>query len=78
MEEDKTKLIEVYKGSLWEAELVRTMLGDNDIQATTKDAMIVNLTLPANVVDVSVWVNEKDYEPAMEVVRAYEKNNDGD
>lgn len=78
MKEDKTKLIEVYKGSLWEAELVRTMLGDNDIEATTKDAMIVNLTLPANVVDVSVLVNEKDYEPAMEVVRAYEKNNDGD
>lgn len=78
MKEDKTKLIEVYKGSLWEAELVRTMLGDNDIEATTKDAMIVNLTLPANIVDVAVLVNEKDYEPAMEVVRAYEKNNDGD
>lgn len=78
MKEDKTKLIEVYKGSLWEAELVRTMLGDNDIEATTKDAMIVNLTLPSNIVDVAVLVNEKDYEPAMEVVRAYEKNNDGD
>lgn len=78
MKEDKTKLIEVYKGSLWEAELVRTMLGDNDVEAVTKDAMVVNLALPATVIDVSVLVNEKDYEPAMEVVRAYEKNNDGD
>ena len=26
MEEDKTKLVEVFTGSLWEAELVKTML----------------------------------------------------
>lgn len=78
MEEDKTKLIEVYTGSLWEAELVRTMLGDNGIETAIKDALLPNLTLPAIIMDVSVLVNEIDYEPAMEVVRAYEKNTDGD
>lgn len=78
MKEDKTKLIEVYTGSLWEAELVKTMLGDNGVEAVTKDALIPNLTLSAIIVDVAVLVNEKDYEPAMEVVRAYEKNNNGD
>ena len=78
MEEDKTKLIEVYTGSLWVAELVRTMLGDNGIETAIKDALLPNLTLPAIIMDVSVLVNEIDYEPAMEVVRAYEKNTDGD
>lgn len=78
MEEDKTKLIEVFTGSLWEAELVRTMLGDNDIETAIKDALLPNLTVSAIAMDVSVLVNEIDYEPAMEVVRAYEKNADGD
>lgn len=78
MKEDKTKLVEVFAGPMWEAELVRTMLGDNGIEAATKDAMVVNLTLPVTAIDVAILVNEKDYEPAMEVVRAYEKNTDGD
>ena len=78
MKEDKTKLVEVYTGSLWEAELVKSMLGDNGIEAALKDALVPNLTISAIAVDVSVLVNEKDYEPAMEVVRAYEKNTDGD
>lgn len=78
MEEDKTKLIEVYTGSLWEAELVKTMLGDNGVEAALKDALLPNLTVSAIAIDVAVLVNEKDYESAMEVVRAYEKNTDGD
>ncbi len=78
MEEDKTKLVEVFTGSLWEAELVKTMLGDNDVEAVLKDALQPNLTVSAIAVVVAVLVNEKDYEPAMEVVRAYEKNTNGD
>ena len=71
-EEDKSKLIEVFTGSPWEAELVKSLLGNSDIEAVTKDGMVVN------VVDVSVLVNEKDYEAAMEVVREYEKRENGD
>ena len=40
--------------------------------------MVVNVVLPATAVDVSVLVNEKDYEAAMEVVRDYEKRENGD
>ena len=49
-EEDKSKLIEVFTGSPWEAELVKSLLGNS----------------------------EKDYEAAMEVVREYEKRENGD
>lgn len=77
-EEDKTKLIEVFTGSPWKAELVSTLLGNSDIESVTKDGMVVNLVLPATAVDVSVLVNEKDYEAAMEVVREYEKKENGD
>ena len=70
-EEDKSKLVEVFTGSPWEAELVKSLL-------VTKDGMVVNVVLPATAVDVSVLVNEKDYEAAMEVVREYEKRENGD
>lgn len=77
-EEDKSKLIEVFKGSLWEAELVKSLLGNSDIQSAIKDGLLVNAVLPDTALDVAVLVNEKDYEAAMEVVREYEKKEDGD
>lgn len=77
-EEDKTKLIEVYSGSPWEAELVKSLLENSNIEAAAKDEMVVNMVLPATAIDIRVVVNEKDYEAAMEVVREYEKKKDGD
>ncbi|MBQ8501185.1 MAG: DUF2007 domain-containing protein [Bacteroides sp.] len=74
MKEDKSKLIDVFRGTVWEADLLKSMLNDNDIDAVTKDSMVVNLALPATAVEVSVLVNESQYEPAMEVVRQYEEN----
>lgn len=76
-EEDKSKLVEVFSGSLWQADFVVSLLGNNEIEAVTKDGMVVNVTLPATAVEVSVLVNEKDYEAAMEVVREYEKKEYG-
>jgi len=35
--EDKSKLVEVFKGSLWEAELVKGLLEANGVKAVTKD-----------------------------------------
>ena len=46
-EEDKSKLVEVFTGSPWEAELVKSLLGNSDIEAVTKDGMVVNVVLPA-------------------------------
>ena len=71
-EEDKSKLVEVFNGSLWEAELVKSLLENNGIESTLKDGMVVNIVLPETAVDVA------NYEAAMEVVRSYEKKEDGD
>ena len=67
--EDKSKLVEVFKGSLWECELVKGLLNDRGIEATVKDGLGVNLALPATAISVKVLVNEADFEPAMEVIR---------
>lgn len=44
--EDKSKLIEVFKGSLWEAELVKGLLEANGVKSATKDGIAVNIALP--------------------------------
>ena len=67
--EDKSKLVEVFKGSLWECELVKGLLNDRGIEATVKDGLLVNLALPETAISVKVLVNEADFEPAMEVIR---------
>lgn len=76
--EDKSKLVEVFRGSLWEAELVKSLLESGHIEATTKDGMVVNVVLPASAVDVKVLVNEEDFEPAMEIVREYARKTNGE
>ncbi len=78
MKEDKSRLVEVFSGSPWKAELVKSLLGNSHIEAVTKDGMVVNVVLPDTAVDVSILVNEKDYEAAIEVVREYEKKENGD
>ena len=67
--EDKSKLVEVFKVSLWECELVKGLLNDRGIEATVKDGLLVNLALPETAISVTVLVNEADFEPAMEVIR---------
>ena len=76
--EDKSKLIEVFKGSLWEAEMVKSLLDNAEVEAALKDGMVVNVVLPATAVEVKVLVNEANYEAAMEVVREYENNQSVD
>lgn len=71
--EDKSKLVEVFKGSLWETELVKGLLEANGVKAVTKDDMAVNVALPETAIDVTVLVNEADYEPSMEVMRARDR-----
>lgn len=71
--EDKTKLIEVFRGSLWEAELVKGLLKDRGIESAIKDGLVVNVALPETAVSVEVLVNEADYESAMDVIRERSK-----
>lgn len=77
-EEDKTKLVEVFNGIPWETDLVKSLLSNNGIQCTNRNSMTGSIMLPPTAIDVVILVNEKDYEPAMQVIREYEKNKEGD
>lgn len=75
--EDKSKLIEVFKGSLWEAELVKGLLEANGVKSATKDGIAFNIALPETAIDVAVLVNEEDYEAAMQVMRERDREQNG-
>lgn len=71
--EDKSKLVKVYSGTPWEAELIRGLLASNHIQSMLKDGIVANVIFPKTAVDIAVMVNESDYEAAMQILREREK-----
>ena len=56
-EEDNSRLIEVFSGSRWEAELIKGLLESNEIDAALKDGLITTIA-PYISPTVSVMVKE--------------------
>lgn len=71
--EDKSKLVKVYSGTPWEAELIRGLLASHHIQSMLKDGIVANVIFPKTAVDIAVMVNESDYEAAMQILREREE-----
>ena len=69
----KEKLVEVYAGTLWQAEIVKGLLEANSIPCAMLDETIGAVTSPYSPTsgDVLVVVDEKDKARAIEVM---EKN----
>ena len=67
-----SRLVEVFSGSRWEAELIKGLLESNEIAAALKDGLITTIA-PYISPTVSVMVTEDCYEPAMEIIRNREK-----
>lgn len=66
----KEKLVEVYAGSLWQAEVINGLLNANGIPCAIMDNTIGAVTSPYSLLsgDVSVVVEEKYKEHAIEVI----------
>jgi hypothetical protein len=66
----KEKLVEVYAGSLWQAEVINGLLNANGIPCAIMDNTIGTVTSPYSLSsgDVSVVVEEKYKEHAIEVI----------
>ena len=75
MEEDKSKTIEVFKGSRWEAESIKNLLFSNGIGAMTKSGAM-NSIAPSLQPDVSVMVSEENYEAAKAIIAEVELKGD--
>lgn len=74
-EEDNTKLVEVFAGSIWETELVKGLLENSNINAALKDGLMTSIA-PYISPTSTVMVNEADYEAAMEIIRSREEKSE--
>ena len=66
----KEKLVEVYAGSMWQAEVIKGLLDANAIPCAVIDESIGAVTSPysSTAGDVFVVVDEKDKERAVEII----------
>lgn len=69
---DNSRTVQVFKGSSWEAELVKGLLIDNGIAAMTKDGAMASIA-PYIVPDVTVLVYEEERERALRIIEEREK-----
>ncbi len=74
---DHTHAVEVFKGSPWEAELVKGQLENSGIATILKDGILATLA-PYLAPDVTILVSQDDYETAMEIIRERDKNRNDD
>lgn len=72
---DTGRIVEVFNGSRWEAELVKGLLESSDIIAEVKDGLMSSIA-PYISPTVSVMVNEDQYEQAMEIIRDRDKKDE--
>ncbi|NDV66381.1 DUF2007-related protein [Bacteroides sp. 224] len=75
MKEKDAPLVEVFNGSPWETELIKGLLESNGIQAALKDGLLTTIA-PYISQEVTVLVNQDDYESAMEVIRNREQEKE--
>jgi hypothetical protein len=70
--------VEVFCGTIWEAELVKSLLENAEIETFLKDeingTMVPWVTSPGGVGSVKVIVSNVDHDKAMLIVNDYGKN----
>lgn len=72
---DYSRTVEVFKGSPWEAELVKGLLENNGIATIIKDGLMSTIA-PYIAPDATILVSEERYEDAMEIIRERDKGKD--
>ncbi len=79
MNEDKSKLIEVFHGSQWEVSMVKSLLADGGIDAVLMGEAAASVMYPlGGGTEINVFVNEGDAETARAIVESYKtKKTDG-
>lgn len=74
----KSDMREVFDGTNWQAEMVRSLLADAGIVSFIFDGIIGTLnpwwTAPGGAGSVRVFVPEKDFDSAKQVMKDYERN----
>ncbi len=72
---DKERMIRIFSGTMWEAEIVRSLLQMADIDSFLKNTTINSYAFePISSEGVKVMISESDLQIAQEIVDEYNKN----
>ena len=75
MEKDNDAIIEIYTGTLWESEMITSLLKDAEIQSFLKNSLLESYTYePISAAGVKVMIFSSDYKRAKEIVDSYKRN----
>ena len=70
--------VEIFSGTIWEAEMVKSLLENAEITAFVKDEIMGTIapwySAPGGAGSVKVIVSNLDYDKAKLIVEDYEKN----
>lgn len=76
---DGDPVIEIFSGTLWEAEFIRTLLLDNEIDAFVKNSVLSTYVYePLFSSGVKVMIKSSDYEEAIKIVNDFMKAKKSD
>ncbi len=68
-------VIEIFSGTLWEAELIKSLLRDSEIDSFLKNDVINSYIYePIIASGVKVMISSSDFEKAKEIVEKYYRN----
>ena len=69
---DQDPLVEIFSGNLWEAEMVRSLLKDSEIDSFLKNVVLNSYALePTHAGAVQVMILSSDLDRAREIVEDY-------
>ena len=75
MEKDNDAIIEIYSGTLWESEMITSLLKDAEIQSFLKNNVLESYAYePIYATGVKVMIFSSDYKRAKEIVDSYKRN----
>ena len=75
---DESEAVEVYRGTIWQAEMVKSLLNDEGIEAYLKDevngTMFPFMVAAGGSGSVTIVVSEEDADKALRIIERYESN----
>ena len=76
MDRDKDVFVTAFSGTLWEAEMVKTLLLDAGVESFLQHATLNSYAFePISSEGVKVIISGRDIETAKAIVEVYSKNN---
>jgi hypothetical protein len=75
MDKNKVSIIEIFSGTLWESEMIKSLLQNAEIESFLKNSVLNSYWYdPISSDGVKVMISSSDSERAKEIVDEYYKN----